>query len=129
MAEQSITQIRHDAVKRAAAETTPKRLSGSQALDLTTYPQGSFGRWTPLRRGPDIISKAGFRRTTWHCRCECGTLWRVRTQSLLNGQSGSCGCLKREIAIRTITKVNAERKNLPKSARTAARNETTTSPD
>ena len=47
-----------------------------------------FGRLTALssKRGPD-------KRMRWRCRCDCGaTIENVRTASLINGNTKSCGC-------------------------------------
>lgn len=35
----------------------------------------------------------------WKCRCECGTVSIVYANSLANGHTKSCGCLKKEKAI------------------------------
>jgi hypothetical protein len=35
-------------------------------------------------------------RTVWICRCECGTIARVRSYHLKSGNTRSCGCLERE---------------------------------
>ena len=50
-----------------------------------------FGRWTAI--GPAI--KRG-RTIYWFCQCECGTKKFVTLQSLRNGGSRSCGCLKKD---------------------------------
>lgn len=57
-------------------------------LDLTGR---TCGRWLVLYRAPNIG-----RRTAWWCECDCGAFRVVLTQSLRNGSSASCGCLKRE---------------------------------
>lgn len=56
-----------------------------------------FGRWTVLQK---VESQNKF--TKWKCRCECGSVKNVFANSLLNGSSKSCGCLKDE----TISKNN-----------------------
>ena len=55
-----------------------------------------FGRWTVLRatRGRDNRKS---RAKRWFCRCDCGTERSVLADSLLNGNSQSCGCLHNEI--------------------------------
>lgn len=50
-----------------------------------------FGRWTVLHEG---APRNG--RTTWLCRCECGTERNVQTSDLTGGKSQSCGCLQKE---------------------------------
>jgi hypothetical protein len=53
----------------------------------------TFGRWRVLGLA-DERSKRGHAR--WLCRCIDGEEKVVRGDSLRNGQSKSCGCLKRE---------------------------------
>jgi hypothetical protein len=51
-----------------------------------------YGRWT-------VIGYAGRDKRSYHlwlCHCSCGTERIVNTQSLQNGHSQSCGCLKEE---------------------------------
>jgi hypothetical protein len=48
-----------------------------------------FGRLLVIER---------FDRRRWRCRCDCGTLRDVLTQSLTDGRTQSCGCLQRERA-------------------------------
>lgn len=50
-----------------------------------------FGRWT-------VIEYAGTsgQGATWTCKCKCGTVKPVRSASLLNGLSTSCGCFARD---------------------------------
>ena len=54
------------------------------ALDLTGQ---TFGRLTVTKKvsGPQ-----------WACRCACGTEVVVKTLTLRNGGTKSCGCLRRE---------------------------------
>jgi hypothetical protein len=50
-----------------------------------------FGRWIVLsyfgRRGP---------HSEWLCKCACGTIKHILRQTLIKGQSKSCGCLRAE---------------------------------
>jgi len=57
--------------------------------DLTGY---KFGRLTVLERAEN--DKRG--RTRWLCRCECGSEKIITSSRLKNGDTQSCGCLKRE---------------------------------
>jgi len=54
-----------------------------------------FGRLTVL--GDSGIRKG--KRIIINCRCECGNLFQVRKGDLLNGKTGSCGCLRREVVV------------------------------
>jgi hypothetical protein len=45
---------------------------------------------------------AGVRR--WVCKCDCGNESTVRTAALRNGNTGSCGCWKREVLPAATTK-------------------------
>ena len=36
----------------------------------------------------------------WHCKCECGNEFEVRGDSLRNGKTKSCGCIKNELLIK-----------------------------
>lgn len=60
-----------------------------------------YGRWRVIAAGERIKSH-GSSRMMWVCRCECGRgiERQVRSQSLLNGHSQSCGCLRDEAAAR-----------------------------
>lgn len=50
-----------------------------------------FGRWV-------VKSIANTKpRVFWNCECECGKEKIICGQSLSNGESKSCGCLKKEI--------------------------------
>lgn len=33
----------------------------------------------------------------WKCKCDCGNLCVVKTDKLINGDTKSCGCIKREL--------------------------------
>jgi len=52
----------------------------------------TFGRWK-------VVALAQGKRppTKWVCKCECGSIRKVRAGSLLNGHTQSCGCLRTEI--------------------------------
>ena len=57
----------------------------NQLIDLTGQ---QFGNWTVLYRDKNIVP------VRWICQCSCGTIKSVRTDTLKNGQSLSCGCEK-----------------------------------
>jgi hypothetical protein len=56
-----------------------------KALDLTDK---QYGLWTVLYRVEN--SKHG--KTQWMCRCDCGIAKVVTSNSLVSGNSTSCGC-------------------------------------
>jgi hypothetical protein len=54
----------------------------------------TFGRWTVLERSASRGHDA-----YWLCRCACGKEVAVQGKSMRRGDSQSCGCLNREIAL------------------------------
>lgn len=58
----------------------------------------TFGRWTALSR----ISNGKHRDAYWLCRCECGKESAVQGKSLRRGDSKSCGCAVRELALKRV---------------------------
>lgn len=49
-----------------------------------------FHRWT-------VVSRAfGVKRSSWNCKCDCGTERTVESAKLRNGLSKSCGCFNLE---------------------------------
>lgn len=66
-----------------------------------------FGRWTvlSLAERPEGTTQTGL---FWNCICECGTEKVVYGTSLVN-RGGSCGCLKRERASVTMSKMRIEK--------------------
>ena len=55
-----------------------------------------FGRWTIAALGPS--TERG--ESQWLCRCDCAEERLVRRSELVNGDSRSCGCLRRETTAR-----------------------------
>lgn len=60
-----------------------------------------FGKWTVLaREGSKVYRSAnGKSRCTfslWRCLCDCGESGLVTSRLLINGNSASCGCLRRQ---------------------------------
>lgn len=68
-----------------------------------------FGRLKVLdlhhvfRSGPPYYDTKVF----WVCRCHCGTITRVQGRHLKNGHTMSCGCLRREMLIKSRLKHGA----------------------
>lgn len=52
-----------------------------------------FGRLTVVKRGKN--NKYG--QTRWHCVCECGNEKIITGNSLISGNTQSCGCLNKEL--------------------------------
>jgi hypothetical protein len=57
--------------------------------DLTNI---RFHRLFVIERAPNIGV-----RTYWKCKCDCGIIKNVSSQSIIRGSSKSCGCLNKEI--------------------------------
>lgn len=55
------------------------------------------GRLTVVRQGENYISPKGYPHKRWECVCDCGTTISVRGNSLKNGHTKSCGCLRKEL--------------------------------
>ena len=53
-----------------------------------------FGRLTVLYRMPED------KRNAWMCQCVCGKTKMVAQHELRNGDTKSCGCLKKEIMVK-----------------------------
>ena len=60
-----------------------------QMKDLTGQ---RFGKLTVLRP----TEQRKYRQVVWECRCDCGNTVFIRGDSLSNGLTQSCGCLKRK---------------------------------
>ena len=47
-----------------------------------------------------VLSRVGLKNgiSVWKCICECGNVVNVLRASLINGNTSSCGCLRKEIA-------------------------------
>lgn len=66
-------------------------------LDLTGQ---KFGRLTVLR----IFGTAPNGSTIWVCECDCGGMARTRTDELRKRKNIGCGCLRKELWLKRITK-------------------------
>ena len=55
-----------------------------------------FGRWVVLEKSD---RRGRYGHSWWLCRCSCGTEREIEQGSILSGDSRSCGCLKREVAL------------------------------
>lgn len=61
-------------------------------IDLTGQ---HFGRLTVVEQAPNKG-----KRTAWKCLCDCGNSCIVLTESLRNGKTQSCGCLRSETTVK-----------------------------
>lgn len=57
-----------------------------------------YGRLIVLRKAPSYVSPKGEIQTVWFCRCDCGTIKKVRKSALRHGLTTSCGCWNSERA-------------------------------
>ena len=66
-----------------------------------------FGRWTVIERAakPDDCGQTG---AYWMCRCECGKM-AVKRGASITHRGGSCGCLKIEVASKSMSKMQLAR--------------------
>jgi hypothetical protein len=71
-----------------SGHTTSCGCKGGKFIDRTGK---RFGRLTVLERAPS----QGY-TTKWECRCDCGTVKDVVGNTLVSGDTHSCGCLQRE---------------------------------
>lgn len=62
-------------------------------IDLTGM---VFGRLTVLEKRPSVKSSTGQFLTYWKCRCACGKVVEIHSNSIRRGLSKSCGCFYAE---------------------------------
>ena len=55
-----------------------------------------FGRWTVMSEDEPVFY-GNTRVRYWKCQCECGTVRRVKEESLKSGKSNSCGCYHSDV--------------------------------
>lgn len=66
-------------------------------MKLNDLTERRFGRFIVIKRAENHIKPNGGKSTMWLCRCDCGNERVVNANSLLIGDSKSCGCLNSEI--------------------------------
>lgn len=96
-------------LKRIMGQSLRQGLTISCGCALTEWakklkvmgPKMKFGRLTTIRK-TDRVDSSG-RRSYWLCRCTCGKLVQVRGALLVNGHTSSCGCLRRERLLASVT--------------------------
>ena len=66
---------------------------GRKAIDLTGR---KLGKLTVLSKDNNYIAPCGKIITQWKCKCDCGNEVVVTRNNLINGNSKSCGCSRRD---------------------------------
>lgn len=56
-----------------------------------------FGRWIVLSRNGSYTYPSGSHEPVWLCRCDCGNEKSIKSKTLRDGSSKSCGCLNAEV--------------------------------
>lgn len=64
----------------------------------------TYGRLFVVMKGVDHIQPSGKHMSKYICTCECGNIISVARQSLLNGRTRSCGCMRSERSVEVHTK-------------------------
>lgn len=74
-------------------------------IDLTNR---QFGRLTVVKRVGTYTSPKGGKTPIWLCQCECGNCIEVMASNLRNGNTKSCGCLRKDIEHKSMFKHGEE---------------------
>ena len=74
------------------SQNLSKSLKNKNCIDITGQ---RFGRLTVIDRNYEV-EKLHNNNTYWNCKCDCGKIICVVKSSLTQGQTKSCGCLRRE---------------------------------
>ena len=62
-----------------------------------------FDKLKVRNRTDDYVSPQGYHFAQWICECECGNIITARSDSLKNGHTKSCGCIRVESNIERTT--------------------------
>lgn len=73
---------------------------------MRDYTGQKLGRLTFLY----FVRKDDSGKPIWKVRCDCGTEFDVRSESCKNGQTQSCGCIRREKSRERITNYNKRKR-------------------
>lgn len=76
-------------LKKETAKRNGKKSKGRYVKNLVGK---KFGKLTVV----ELTNKRNNRNAVYKCKCECGTYKYVKSCSLLNGHTKSCGCLQKE---------------------------------
>lgn len=68
-----------------------------------------FGKLLVVEKAKPILLKSGKHATAWKCLCDCGQEVIVKTNSLIEGHTKSCGCYHDELFKNAVTKHNLSR--------------------
>jgi hypothetical protein len=71
-----------------------------------------FGRWLVIKEVEPKNYNCGVNHRKYLCRCECGNEKEVIGIYLRNGESKSCGCLKKEILHQRLTTHNKSKEKI-----------------
>ena len=89
-------------LSREMAQIKLKEIKGKgNSKSLKDFTGQRFGRLLVLKR----VENNKFNQVRWLCRCDCGNEKIVTANSLRNGDTRSCGCLKKEQDYKNIIKV------------------------
>ncbi len=72
------------------------------AKDLTNM---RFGKLNVIKRAENYITPQGIKHAQWLCKCDCGKEVIIRGNSLLKGDTKSCGCLRNEKSYERLKKI------------------------
>lgn len=86
--------------------TSCKKCFASRILDLTGM---RFGHLTAMSR--DLTHRTN-NKVSWICKCDCGAIKTIASNSLRTGNSKSCGCSQVELAREALTTHGATRTKL-----------------
>jgi hypothetical protein len=77
------------------------------AKDLTGYrvPNGKL-TVVGLADGEEF---KGAKRSKWKCRCDCGSMVVILGSDLLQGETLSCGCYRKQMAVKKLPNAHANR--------------------
>lgn len=91
-------------VREVSRESIKKALKKSIETSRLNLVGETYGRLTVLEDAPKRDNVSGIE---YICQCKCGNICIVRSELLRNGSTKSCGCLKTEIAIKNIERINS----------------------
>ena len=64
-----------------------------------------FGRLTVLEESAPPTEYTAYKGLWYRCRCQCGNTVVVRRDSLVSGNTKSCGCLRRDFVLERFKRV------------------------